>query len=895
MASLPLVSCIMPTRNRRQFVSQAIWYFQRQEYSFKELIVVDDGEDAIADLIVDDQRIRYLRLEQRHSLGAKRNLACEMSRGDLIAHWDDDDWIAPHRLGLQVAQLLNAEADVCGICELLYYHINAGEAWLYRYEDNHRPWLAGGTLLYRRSIWANNPFLTINVGEDTAFIWQLPKARLHVIPDNSFYIGLIHSHNTAAKNLADSRWQRRSLGEVSSKLALDRDFYVRLRNGKTAEAALTNRRPPTVTVSAPFMVYDGYGSMAEYLVLGISRTGINVNIVPINLDLKGTTAEFQAIAHRRQNRVSSPVLYFCWPRPELQQFQNIDDLFINTMWESSRLPAGWAERLNQALAVIVPSKFLVDVCRHSGVTVPIEVIPEGIDPDIYYALERPERQGITTLIVGTLVKRKHTLEGIAAWKLAFADDPHARLLIKARFNYGNYTPDDPRIQLIHDSEATRGIAHWYQQADVLLALGNEGFGLPLIEGMATGLPVIALNSEGQADVCEVAGEFLLPVQPASWEESNEPPFGPAGVRGVPSVEEVANQLRWVATHRQQALAMGQAASAWVLQHRNIWAKGPAVLEVMERYRRTSTPLRWANTFWVPSWQTACGVAEYTASLSLQLPNVQVTKQVPNWAGVRLIHIQHENSLFNDSELTQYIHQARQNKVPTIVTEHSVSFEKRSWEKDADVLVSLTQKGTEILQQRSPGKKVEYIPHGCPTWFPPRKTRRDRVIAACGFLAPYKGFAKLLDVLRTLPNTELLLFSHAKSETTAAQWQQAIAGLPVRWVNQFLPAWEIAHRLAKEADLLIFWYDEVPHFSASGAVRVGLATGVPVLTSPTNWFSDIQQATYQPENLIQGVERLLEDTPLRQQLTAAAQDYCHQHSWTRIAECHLNLWKTLDKT
>jgi glycosyltransferase involved in cell wall biosynthesis len=48
----------MPTRNRRRFVSQAIGYFLRQDYPNKELVVVDDGEDAVANLIPPDCRIR---------------------------------------------------------------------------------------------------------------------------------------------------------------------------------------------------------------------------------------------------------------------------------------------------------------------------------------------------------------------------------------------------------------------------------------------------------------------------------------------------------------------------------------------------------------------------------------------------------------------------------------------------------------------------------------------------------------------------------------------------------------------------------------------------------------------------------------------------------------------
>jgi glycosyltransferase involved in cell wall biosynthesis len=198
-------------------------------------------------------------------------------------------------------------------------------------------------------------------------------------------------------------------------------------------------------------------------------------------------------------------------------------------------------------------------------------------------------------MVGTVDERKHINEGIAAWKLAFENDSQARLVIKSRFQKGNYSFDDPRITFYKDSEATRGIAGWYRDADVLLALGNEGFGLPLVEGMATGLPVIALDSEGQADICTEAREYLLAVAPAAWVPYQEPNWGPSGVQGVPGVEDVAKHLRWVAAHRAEARDIGRAASAWALKHRNVWRMGPAILDVMEHYVQPARSLRRAKT------------------------------------------------------------------------------------------------------------------------------------------------------------------------------------------------------------------------------------------------------------------------------------------------------------
>jgi glycosyltransferase involved in cell wall biosynthesis len=224
-----------------------------------------------------------------------------------------------------------------------------------------------------------------------------------------------------------------------------------------------------------------------------------------------------------------------------------------------------------------------------------------VDPAAYPYLERPARPGVTTLIVGAvynrlyglpgLADRKHLPEAIAAWQQAFDGDRDARLILKCRFGQRQDFPDDPRITLVAGNEATRGIAHWYQQADVLLALGSEGFGLPLIEGMSTGLPVIALSSEGQGDVCREARGLVLDVPAADWEPHLHEGRELCGVRGVPAVADVVARLRWVAEHRDEATGMGRAASAWVHRYRNVWSYGPGVLAAIEKHARSRRSLR----------------------------------------------------------------------------------------------------------------------------------------------------------------------------------------------------------------------------------------------------------------------------------------------------------------
>ncbi|MCC6862847.1 MAG: glycosyltransferase [Bryobacterales bacterium] len=877
------VSCIMPTRNRRALAGQAIAYFLRQDYPSRELIIVDDGEDSVADLAPAGLGVRHVRVDGRMTVGAKRNLACRLSSGDLIAHWDDDDWMPERRLSTQVAALAESGADVCGLRELLHYRMTAGEAWLYRPRETDPPGLAGCTLLYKRSVWAGNPFPEINAGEDAAFLRRLAPGCLHAIPDQSLYVALIHSGNTGAKNLADPRWERRPLDEITRLLAWDGGFYAGLRNG--GAPGMRRPAPGSLTVAATFDVSTGYGAMAEYLVLGLARAGATVHVAPLHLVSQGLGTEFRRIAEQSRPEPGAPVLYFHWPMAPLNQYLASRELFINTMWESSLPPPGWAPALSSARGLIVPARFLAASARAAGIEVPVEVIPEGIDPAVYHYEPRPQRAGLTTLIVAPLEARKHTREAIAAWKMAFQGDPGARLIIKTQYNYQNYTPDDPRITYVDRHELERGIAHWYREADLLLAAGSEGFGLPLVEGMATGLPVIALNSEGQADVCREAGDRVLAVSPERFEN------GSAGVRGVPGIAEMAAKLRWVAAHREEAREMGRRASEWAAAHRSIWNKGPAVLDFLES--RLARPLRRAPVFWNPSAGSECGVAEYTARLAETIGPARVTKEMPDTRSVRVLHIQHEGSLFNDAGLAWRIQQARAARVPVVATLHAVEKTPRPWEQLCSALVSLTARGADRLCARWPGKRVEHIPCGCPEWFPPRKASRGRVIGAFGFLAPHKGFWRLLDALRAGAAAELLLFSRAHRPELEASWERAAQGLPVRRVGQYLPLEEIARRLASEADALVFWYDEAPFASASSAISVGLASGVPVLASPTGWFEDLGEAAYRPHDLVEGLGRVLEDTALRGRLSEAARDYCRRNNWQVTAGRHLALWRNVE--
>lgn len=223
----PLVSCIMPTYNRREFVPHAIRYFLRQEYENKELIVIDDGTDCIEDLVPDNPGIRYFSLDKKITLGAKLNLACKYAKGTVIVHWDDDDWYAPYRLQYQADTLKNKGTDVCGINNLLYYDLRNKKAFQYIYPTNQRVWLLGSSLCYNKELWNSNRFADIDVGMDGLFVWATPPERISVLPDSSIAVHMIHENNVSPKNTDGGWWHTYPVEEVQRIMNSDWQLYAK--------------------------------------------------------------------------------------------------------------------------------------------------------------------------------------------------------------------------------------------------------------------------------------------------------------------------------------------------------------------------------------------------------------------------------------------------------------------------------------------------------------------------------------------------------------------------------------------------------------------------------------------------------------------------------------------
>lgn len=107
----PLVSIILPTYNRSEYLVRAIKSVLDQNYNNFELIIINDGStDKTSEIISQYQDSRIKIIENKENLGFVRSLnkAINYAQGKYIARIDDDDfWSDSQKLEKQIKFLEN--------------------------------------------------------------------------------------------------------------------------------------------------------------------------------------------------------------------------------------------------------------------------------------------------------------------------------------------------------------------------------------------------------------------------------------------------------------------------------------------------------------------------------------------------------------------------------------------------------------------------------------------------------------------------------------------------------------------------------------------------------------------------------------------------------------------
>ena len=211
---------------------------------------------------------------------------------------------------------------------------------------------------------------------------------------------------------------------------------------------------------------------------------------------------------------------------------------VTALVETDKCNPDWIENINNMDLVIVPSNHVKQTILNTGSpTTPICVIPESYLDDI----DNPDLDaidlGIDTkfnfLIVGTFTgsdpynDRKNLFFTIKWLCETFKNDPDVGIIVKT--NHGRGTIIDrsitkgkikqvrdevrkgeyPKIHMLHGNLTSSEMAAVYRndiKCFVSLTRG-EGYGLPLLESAASGIPIIATNWSGHLDFLRL-GKFI---------------------------------------------------------------------------------------------------------------------------------------------------------------------------------------------------------------------------------------------------------------------------------------------------------------------------------------------------------------------------------------------------
>ena len=115
-----LISVILPTYNRAEFISAALDSLFAQTYQNWECIIIDDGstDDTVEVLkAYEDPRMVYL-YQDNQGVSAARNIGISQCKGDMIALLDSDDEWLPKKLEKQLAYMIKNGFEICQTDEI---------------------------------------------------------------------------------------------------------------------------------------------------------------------------------------------------------------------------------------------------------------------------------------------------------------------------------------------------------------------------------------------------------------------------------------------------------------------------------------------------------------------------------------------------------------------------------------------------------------------------------------------------------------------------------------------------------------------------------------------------------------------------------------------------------
>ncbi len=169
--SMPLISCVMPTYGRPDYLGEAVEMFVAQDYPRKELIILNDCPDQRFHSELPNVRV-INRKTRCPTLGEKRNEAIELARGEVIAVWDDDDIYLPWRLSYSLAQMQTHHTEFYRPEEFWAYW-DSGPLHL---NQAVRGWVSHAFTMFTKDLWRRaGQYPAKDLHEDKVFFERVHK------------------------------------------------------------------------------------------------------------------------------------------------------------------------------------------------------------------------------------------------------------------------------------------------------------------------------------------------------------------------------------------------------------------------------------------------------------------------------------------------------------------------------------------------------------------------------------------------------------------------------------------------------------------------------------------------------------------------------------------------
>lgn len=231
----------------------------------------------------------------------------------------------------------------------------------------------------------------------------------------------------------------------------------------------------------------GYGRMELGLLQGFQALGIEVTEVSAERPASGGVTLI--IGH---------------PEWALEAAVRNTRRWLYTMSETMRVSQDWVTAINAHFErVFVPCPDLVGIYHDSGVHIPVDYVPLGMDYDPPPYIERdPNPETFTFLFYALGDTRKGIDLSLFAFDRLFKGDMRYRAIVKCRDNPRYLTGlKSEQVTLLTGQEES-----WWQlmarcHAFVFPSRG-EGFGFPPREAVLSGLPTIATQWLGMWDVTQ---------------------------------------------------------------------------------------------------------------------------------------------------------------------------------------------------------------------------------------------------------------------------------------------------------------------------------------------------------------------------------------------------------